>query len=133
MREIAGVQIDMHDYGVYAMARPAGLRPAVAGNIATASQYVDDAVDGDIKYHEQGNKLAPIITAHRIIEIVENRDLDIKLDGFFRRFGFQGGLWTNVRGSIMSDGAEIASGALGHGAVDRLQHGKAGRLHIPWI
>jgi hypothetical protein len=45
------------------------------------------------------------------------RYLDTKLDSFFRRFGFQGGLWTNVRRSIMSDGAEIASGALGHGAV----------------
>jgi hypothetical protein len=205
----------MHYYGVYAMARLAGLRPQAAGTIATASQYVDDAVDGRIQYHEEGNKLAPIVTSHRIIEIMENRDLDdqpfvwvpfhffpgnegrdftqrmvclkdsallneligyylelrerpfasaligltahvfadsfshfgfsgvssrrnkvdatsirprnatdptakyldIKLDRFFRKFGFQGGLWTNVRRSIMSDGAEIASGALGHGAV----------------
>ena len=43
--------------------------------------------------------------------------LERKLDSFFRRFGFQGGLWFNVRRAIMSDGAEIASGALGHGAV----------------
>lgn len=209
------VQIDMHYYGVYALVRLAGVRPQAARTIATASQYVDDAVDGNIQYHEEGNKLAPIITAHRIIEVIENRDeddqpfvwvpfhffpgnegkdftkrlvcskdgrllnelvsyylalherpfasaligliahvladsfahfgfsgissrrnkvdaasirpinataptakyLDIKLDRFFRQFGFQGGLWTNVRRSIMSDGAEIASGALGHGAV----------------
>jgi len=209
------VQIDMHYYGVYAIARLAGLRPQAARTIATASQYVDDAVEKDIQYHEEGNKLAPIVTAHRIIEIMENRDLDDqpfvwvpfhffpgnegedftqrvvclkdgglmkelighylelhkrpfapaligltahvladtfahfgfsgvssrrnkvdagsikprnataptatyldnKLDSFFRRFGFQGGLWTNVRRRIMSDGAEIASGALGHGAV----------------
>jgi len=43
--------------------------------------------------------------------------LDRKLESFFRRFGFQGGLWFNVRREIMSNGAEIASGALGHGAV----------------
>ncbi len=212
------MQIDVHYYGVYAMARLAGLRSRAARTIATASQYVDDAVEGDIQYHEEGNKLAPIVTSHSIIEIMENRDLDdqpfvwvpfhffpgnegedftqrvvclkgsgllneligyylelherpfapaliglaahvfadtfshfgfsgvgsrrnkvdagsirpinataptakyldIKLDSFFRRFGFQGGLWTNVRRTIMSDGAEIASGALGHGAVATL-------------
>jgi hypothetical protein len=215
VKEREAVQIDVHYYGVYAIARMAGLRPQAAGTLATASQYVDDAVEGDIEYHEEGNKLAPIVTSHRIIEIIENRDeddqpfvwvpfhffpgnkgrgftqrlvcskdsslmnelishylelherpfalaligltahvladtfahfgfsgvssrrnkvdatsikpinataptakyLDIKLDSFFRKFGFQGGLWTNVRRSIMSDGAEIASGALGHGAV----------------
>lgn len=209
------MQIDMHYYGVYAIARLAGLRPQAAKTIATASQYVDDAVEENIQHHENGNKLAPIVTAHRIIEIIENRDvndqpfvwlpfhffpgnegtefterlicrkdsplinelidhylelhehpfaleliglaahvyadtfshsgfsgvssrrnkvdagsitpqnataptatyLDRKLDSFFRRFGFQGGLWFNVRRAIMSDGAEMASGALGHGAV----------------
>ena len=43
--------------------------------------------------------------------------LDKKLDTFFRKFGLEGGLWTNIRRTIMRDGAEIASGALGHGAV----------------
>ena len=70
------MQIDMHYYGVYAIARLAGLRPEAAGTIATASQYVDDAVDADIQHHENGNKLAPIVTAHRIIEIMENRDVN---------------------------------------------------------
>jgi YgiT-type zinc finger domain-containing protein len=37
---------------------------------------VDDAVDADIQHHEKGNKLAPIVTAHRIIEIIENRDVN---------------------------------------------------------
>jgi len=37
------MQIDMHYYGVYAIARLAGLRPEAARMIATASQYVDDA------------------------------------------------------------------------------------------
>jgi hypothetical protein len=209
------MQIDIHYYATYAMARLAGLRPKAARTIATASQYVDDAVDSDIRHHEKGNKLAPIVTAHKLLELMENRDindqpfvwvpfhffpgnkgrdftqklicrkdsplmnelinhyldlherpfalqlmglvahvyadtfshagfsgvssrqnkvdaasitplnasaptatyLDKKLDSFFRMFGFQGGLWTNVRRSIISDGAEIASGALGHGAV----------------
>nr|WP_304511876.1 DUF6765 family protein [Desulfobacula sp.] len=185
------------------MARMAGLRPKAAGTIATASQYVDDAVDADIRHHEKGNKLAPIVTAHKLLELTENRDvndqpfvwvpfhffpgnkgkdfteqllcrkdsplinelidhyldlhdcpfaleliglvahvyadtfshsgfsgvssrqnkvdaasitplnaaaptatyLDKKLDSFFRMFGFQGGLWTNVRRSIISNGA----------------------------
>ncbi|MBC8438907.1 MAG: hypothetical protein H8D87_04405 [Deltaproteobacteria bacterium] len=105
---------------------------------------------------EKGNKLAPLVTAHKLLELMglvahvyadtfahagfsgvsfrQNKVdaagitplnasapsatyLDKKLDSFFRMFGFQGGLWTNVRRSIISDGAEIASGALGHGAV----------------
>lgn len=209
------MQIDMHYYGVYAMARLAGLRPGAAGTIATASQYVDDAVAADIREHENGNRLAPVVTAHQLIELIENRDvndqpfvwlpfhffpgnegndfterlicskdsllinelidhylglndrpfalqligiaahvyadtfshsgfsgvssrrnkvdaatitplnataptatyLDKKLDSFFREFGFQGGFWFNIRRAILSDGAEIASGALGHGAV----------------
>lgn len=209
------MQIDMHYYGVYALARLAGIRADAAQIVATASQYVDDAINDIIQHHENGNRLAPILTAHRIIEIVENRDeddqpfvwvpfhffpgndgngfserlicrkdgalineainhylalkdcpfalellgiithvyadtfahfgfsgvssrknkvkaksikpinataptadyLSHKIDGFFRKFGFQGGLFTNFRRSIMSDGAEIASGALGHGAV----------------
>ena len=200
------MQIDMHYYGVYAMARLAGLRPEAAETIATASQYVDDAVEADIQHHEKGNKLAPIVTAHRIREIIDNRDvndqpfvwvpfhffpgnegtdfterlicrkdsplinelidhyielherpfaleliglaahvyadtfshfgfsgvssrrnkvdaesitpqnataptatyLDRKIDSFFRKFGLEGGLWTNIRRTIMSDGAEIA-------------------------
>lgn len=212
------MQIDIHYYAAYAMARLAGLRPEAAGTIATASQYVDDAVEADIQHHEKGNKLAPIVTAHRIVEIIDNRDvndqpfvwvpfhffpgnegtdfterlicrkdsplinelidhylelherpfaleliglaahvyadtfshfgfsgvssrrnkvdadsitplnataptatyLDRKIDSFFRKFGLEGGLWTNIRRTIMSDGAEIASGALGHGAVATL-------------
>lgn len=212
------MQIDMHYYGVYTLARMAGIKPEAAKIIATASQYVDNAVEKDILHHENGNKLAPILTAHRLIEIMENRDpedqpfvwvpfhffpgnegnefterllcrkdgslinevidhyleladrpfalelmgiiahiyadtfshygfsgvssrrnkvdrdsikpqnayaptagyLDKKLDRFFRKFGFQGGLWTNIRRRIMSDGAEVISGALGHGAVATL-------------
>ena len=42
------MQIDMHFYGVYAMARAAGLDPVTAETIANASQFVDDAVDDDL-------------------------------------------------------------------------------------
>ena len=41
------MQIDIHYYAAYAMVRLAGLRPKAAGTIATASQYVDDAVEAD--------------------------------------------------------------------------------------
>ena len=37
------MQIDMHYFGAYALARAAGVEPASAEIIATASQYVDDA------------------------------------------------------------------------------------------
>ena len=41
------MQIDMHYYGVYVLARLAGLKPDAAKIIATASQYVDEAVEKD--------------------------------------------------------------------------------------
>ena len=70
------MQIDIHYYAAYAIARLAGIRPKAAGTIATASQYVDDAVAADIQYHENGNKLVPIVTAHRLLELTENRDVN---------------------------------------------------------
>jgi len=48
------MQIDIHYYAAYAMARLAGLRPRAARTIATASQYVDDAVDADILSFQGG-------------------------------------------------------------------------------
>ena len=212
------MQIDMHYYGVYALARMAGLKASAAETIATASQYVDDAVKDDFQYHENGNKLAPIVTAHKTLELVENRDIrdqpfvwlpfhffpgnegsefsqrllcvknsrlvnrvlehyptlsdrcyileligiaahvyadtfshfgfsgvssrknkvhatsikplnadaptssyiEKKLTAFFRKFGYQGGLWQNIKRWVIHDGAEVASGALGHGAAATL-------------
>jgi len=70
------MQIDIHYYAAYVMARLAGIRPGAARTIATASQYVDDAVAKDIQVHENGNKLVPIVTAHRLVELIENRDVN---------------------------------------------------------
>ncbi|MHC8510334.1 MAG: DUF6765 family protein [Rhodospirillales bacterium] len=36
------MQIDMHYYGTYAMARAAGVKPEIAMKIATSAQFVDD-------------------------------------------------------------------------------------------
>ena len=41
------MQIDMHFYGIYALARAAGIKPDSAHTIAYASQFVDDALDGE--------------------------------------------------------------------------------------
>jgi hypothetical protein len=220
------MQIDMHYYGVYALARMAGLNAEASKTVATASQFVDDAVYHDLECHSDGSRLAPVVTSHRIIEIIENsnpkdqpfvwvpfhffpgnegdsfterlicrKDSNLvnemidryiemaglpfalelmglaaheymdtfshygfsgvssrknrvvadsivaeneskqvikdKLDSFCSKYGHQRGLWPNIketlktvanwreriRRSIMSDGAEILSGALGHGAV----------------
>ncbi|RZB29821.1 MAG: hypothetical protein SRB1_02101 [Desulfobacteraceae bacterium Eth-SRB1] len=212
------MQIDIHYYATYAMARLAGIRPDAAKTIATASQYVDDAIEENIQHHENGSKLVPIVTAHSLREIIDNRDvndqpfvwlpfhffpgnegtdfterlicrkdsplinelidhyldlhdrpfaleliglaahvyadtfshagfsgvssrrnkvdagsitpgnataptatyLERKMGSFFSKFGLEGGLWTNIRRTIISDTAETASGALGHGAVATL-------------
>lgn len=39
------MQIDMHFYGVYGLARAAGINPQMASIIACSSQFVDDAIE----------------------------------------------------------------------------------------
>ena len=49
------MQIDMHYYGVYAMARAAGLTREASGQIATASELVDDnAEEEHVKFGDGG-------------------------------------------------------------------------------
>ena len=63
------MQIDMHYYGTYAMARAAGLRKDVCKVIATASQYVDDnAKNMDIELAD-GSCVHIIATAHHAASI----------------------------------------------------------------
>jgi hypothetical protein len=63
---------DMHYEGVYALARSAGMKPAVAGTIATASQYVDDAFDDAPFDLTQGGErqgaILPTMTSHRALD-----------------------------------------------------------------
>jgi hypothetical protein len=208
------MQVDFHYYGVYALARLAGLNQNAAKIIATASQYVDDALGNDTLDHENGGKLIPVVTAHhtacvkninrddqRFIWVPfhflpgnhgdafterlvcrKNSDMaktmrdhhlnlfdkpfalelmgitahvyadtfahfgfsgvssrrnrvkndDIRLINvskkarvfwdeeqlkFYRKYGTQGGLLKNIKRTLFSSGAELFSGALGHGAV----------------
>lgn len=69
------MQLDMHYYGTYAMARTAGLRKDIAQAIATAAQFVDDSVmvsaelsDGAYLHHDA--------TAHHPSELAPNIDPD---------------------------------------------------------
>lgn len=69
------MQIDMHFYGTYALARAAGLPPSVAKTVATAAQFVDDAVKDEPIRSGQAFFL-PYITAHAMLshKNVEHRD-----------------------------------------------------------
>ena len=58
------MQLDMHYYGTYAMARASGLRVEDASIIAYAAQYVDDADNIDSKIHHDGGMIKTIATAH---------------------------------------------------------------------
>jgi len=67
------MQIDMHFYGVYALARAAGLNPEEAHTVAYASQFVDDATRTDTEDHEDGGKMRAIATAHSGGQVAKNR------------------------------------------------------------
>ena len=58
------MQIDMHYYGVYAMARAAGLTREASGRIATASELVDDNAEQEHVEFGDGGRLDLMPTAH---------------------------------------------------------------------
>lgn len=61
------MQLDMHYYGTYAMARAAGIKPEYAQIIATAAQYVDDSNSTEIELRD-GVFLACSATAHHPVD-----------------------------------------------------------------
>jgi hypothetical protein len=67
----------MHYYGVYAIAKAAGIRDEDAQIIAYASQYVDDATSEDSKTNESdGGILVGFSTSHHLLgNIVPRMDL----------------------------------------------------------
>lgn len=68
------MQIDMHFYGTYAVARIAGFSPELARIVATATQFVDEAVAAEpIEVGEQRYML-PIVSAHEMLDIGSNFD-----------------------------------------------------------
>ncbi|MCF8128456.1 MAG: hypothetical protein K9N10_08075 [Deltaproteobacteria bacterium] len=62
------MQIDMHFYGVYALARAAGMGVSIAGKIAYASQFVDDAVDDGHIVLGDNRAIVPAMTSHKPID-----------------------------------------------------------------
>lgn len=69
------MQIDMHYYGVYALAYTAGMNPETARIVATSSQFVDDLADKiEINFHDAG-QFNCIATAHHSVD-TDNIDKD---------------------------------------------------------
>lgn len=62
------MQIDMHFYGIYALARAAGMSDAIARKIAYASQFVDDAIDDDYIILDDNRAIVPTMTSHKPID-----------------------------------------------------------------
>lgn len=61
------MQLDMHYYGTYAMARAAGIKPEFAQAIAAAAQYVDDSDTAKLSLRD-GTLLASQATAHHPVD-----------------------------------------------------------------
>ena len=71
------MQIDMHYYGVYAMARAAGLTREASGRIATASELVDDNAEDEHVEFGDGGRLDLMPTAHHTTD-TENRNEEMQ-------------------------------------------------------
>ncbi len=62
------MQIDMHFYGVYALARAAGIKDETARTIAYASQFVDDSIDDDAVVLSDEKAILPTMTSHKPLD-----------------------------------------------------------------
>jgi hypothetical protein len=62
------MQIDFHHTATYVTARLAGFLPAEANTIATAAQYVDDAVNSGTISFDNGAMYARISSAHKMLD-----------------------------------------------------------------
>lgn len=70
------MQLDMHYYGTYAMARAAGLNEEACQIIAYASQYVDDnAFDDEVDF-DDGARIDSESTAHHPVNLKNAGNLD---------------------------------------------------------
>ena len=63
------MQIDMHYYGTFAMARAAGLTPEASKTIATAAQFVDDNAEKESIEFRDGGRLDAEATAHHAFNL----------------------------------------------------------------
>ncbi|MBS3756191.1 MAG: hypothetical protein KGY56_10890 [Desulfobacterales bacterium] len=62
------MKTDMHYFGVYALARAAGMREKPAEIIATASEYVDGAIWDKEVFLEDGRSILAEMTAHKMLD-----------------------------------------------------------------
>ena len=70
------MQLDMHYYGTYAMARAAGITPEAAGVIATSAQFVDDNVAGNAIEFDDGSRIDTEATAHHPVTMANLQSMD---------------------------------------------------------
>ena len=63
------MQIDMHYYGTYAMARAAGLSAGTCQTVATAAQFVDDNVARSNVDFRDGARIDAEATAHHVADL----------------------------------------------------------------
>ena len=62
------MQLDMHYYGTYSMARAAGINPDTAQIIATSAQFVDDNVAKSEVTFRDGSRIDAEATAHHTVD-----------------------------------------------------------------
>lgn len=74
------MQIDMHYYGTYCMARAAGMSRDNAQVAASAAQYVDDNVQRSPVVMRDGARLARTPTAHHVTDEISNVQPDDQRD-----------------------------------------------------
>jgi hypothetical protein len=73
------MQIDMHYYGTYCLARAAGIKKESAYIIAYTAQFVDDNIAAHVNEHDDGSKIFSVPTAHHAGNIKNRKPEDQRL------------------------------------------------------
>lgn len=95
------MQEDIHYYGVYCLARSAGIKKKAAEIIAYASQYIDDSTAKKIDNHKDGSKIIAIPTAHHSLDLIRNLDLEDQREIWVPFHFFPGGEGKNFTSKLI--------------------------------
>jgi hypothetical protein len=74
------MDIDMHYYGTFALARAAGLGADIAQRIAIAAEFVDDSTDTQVIVNPGGARFRGESTAHHPTDFAPNNNADDQLN-----------------------------------------------------
>lgn len=113
------MDIDMHYYGTYALARAAGLRRDAARLVATAAEFVDDSTRTDVIAHPSGARFRGEPTAHHPTALAPINDPDDQLQVWVPFHFLPGNAGTTLSQRLMCTKDSVLAREMVHDHLER--------------